>query len=791
MSKRGSLQDSASPLEEASKKAQKRRKPIKSCAFCRKRKLRCDQQKPVCSTCKMRGRSDCLYTEEFTHRIETKELFGSTPNIELLKRIEDLEKRLDDKGLVEEAATMNTSQFRNPYANFYYLQCKGSGRRIMYGPTSLRTHLSHDDNRFVNTYNQLWSKVKIERNRWKARHKWTMKPETKVLEGPSLENTDSDILQQVCNVLPSYEQTSKIITGFFDTELETNEVSEVLDRTKIINDFTSSFLPSDELLPNGERRIEKLLPSTKKNYFKIGVILMILCIHHFYENTPEEIEKFLIMLTGLSTAKVFFVERAQFLLLKYYHRELIWACGDDSHMISLVDLLCSTAIMLGLHLNIREIYKNQENIVGSMESLENLWVWVILADFNVSLSIGRCSVISSSYFQVDECENDERLSGNTNTCSSAVFFEQSNTSMDKLKKFLRLARPMLEQIYDKSAFPDLAENCKKLRTFVETEFHPISYYTNAELIPKVPLREIKVFAQVLNLLLTFYFLRYLIYKEKNVVLENDILQTILVSFSLVINTTTLCFKLDEKHFPEFFDPDCLHLPPFMALSLVYTNFLFPRASTGFCAFLYHKLTLFEKGYYLSSNIKDKEVTDWDLSTLNIPLDKAINLLTAFKIHSDIFSKWSNDNNRQLRIMMGRSYTFVINIALESIYRAVLEKVIKYRTVVENAWLQQLQVELNGSSPYSLTNNVNNVNTPIDPSLNDLDVTSGSALAANSSVLPPVEVPNNGENASHTNETGPIETELAEAISNEFWTAYNIGWEELMSQPDYKYLSDTQ
>ncbi|CAI4809855.1 ALI_collapsed_G0052200.mRNA.1.CDS.1 [Saccharomyces cerevisiae] len=786
MSKRGSLQDRASPSEETVKKAQKRRKPIKSCAFCRKRKLRCDQQKPMCSTCKTRGRSGCLYTEKFTHKIETKELFGSTPNIELLKRIEDLEKRLDDKELTEKDVALSRSPFRNPYANFYYLQCKGSGRRIVYGPTSLRTHLSNDDNRFVNTYNQLWSKVKIERNRWKARHKWTMKPETQLLEGPPLENTGSDILQQVCNVLPSFEQSSKIITDFFNTELETNEVSEVLDKTKIINDFTSSFLPSDELLPNGERRIEKLLPSTKKNYYKIGVILMILCIRHFYKNTPEEIEKFLIMLTGLSTAKVYFIERAQFLLLKYYHRELIWACGDDSHMISLVDLLCSTAIMLGLHLNIREIYKNQENIVGSMESLENLWVWIILSDFNVSLNIGRCLAINSSYFQVDECENGERLPKNTNNYSSTVFFDQSNSCMGKLKRFLRLARPMLDQIYDRSAFPDLAENCKKLRNFVETEFHPISYYTDSELISKVPLREIKVLAQVLNLLLTFYSLRYLIYKEKSVVLENNILQTILVSFSLVINTTILCFNLDEKHFPEFFHHNCVHLPPFMALSLVYTNFLFPRASTGFCAFLYHKLTLFEKGYYLSSNIKDQEVTDWDLSTLNIPLDKAMNLLTAFKIHSDIFAKWSNDNNKQLRIIMARSYTFVINIALESIYRAVLEKVIKYRTEVENTCLQQLQDELNGS--YSLTDNVN---TLIDPSLSDLGVTSASPLAGNSPGLPPEEVRNNSENASHNNETGPIGTELAQTISNEFWTAYNLGWEELMSQPDYKYLFDTQ
>ncbi|CAI4051778.1 Yrm1p SKDI_15G3190 [Saccharomyces kudriavzevii IFO 1802] len=789
MSKRGNLQDGITPLEDAGKNVRKRRKPIKSCAFCRKRKLRCDQQKPVCSTCKARRRTDCLYTEEFGHSIESEELFGNTPNIELLKRVEELEKRLDDKGLVKENST-KTKTPKNPYANFYYLQCKGSGRRMMYGPTSLRTYLSNDDNRFVNTYNQLWSKVKIERNKWKARNKWTIKPESRLLEKPLPGSADSTILQQVCKVLPSYEQCLRIVMDFFNAELEVNEVSEVLDKNKVINDFTSSFLPSDQLLPNGERRIEKLLPSIKKNYYKIGVILMILCIHHFFEDTPQEIEKFLIMLTGLSTTKVFFIERAQFLLLKYYHRELIWACGDDSHMISLVDLLCSTAITLGLHLKIREVYKNQENVVGSLESLENLWVWIVLSDFNVSLSIGRCLLISSSYFQADEYENDENLSGGMGNSSSGIFFDESNTCMGKLKRFLKLARPMLDAIYNKGAYPDLEQNCKNLVSFAETEFHPISYFTDGELISKVPLREIKVFAQVLNLLLTFYSLRYLIHKKKNVALENNILQTILVSFSLEINTTVLCFKLDKEHFPEFLAPDCSHLSPFMALSLVYTNFLFPRASTGFCAFLYHRLTLFEKGFYLLSNINEQEATNWDLSTLNIPLNKDINLLSAFKIYSDIFDKWSTDNNKELRSMMSRSYTLVINIALESIYRAVLEKVIKYRTTVEHTWMQQLPDELNRPPQHTLSGSAN---VPIDPTLSNLNTTSNTTLVANFSASLPVERRSNsvaGDSGSPSNENVPMEAELAQTISNEFWAAYNDGWEDLMNQPDYTYLFDT-
>ncbi|CAI4065069.1 hypothetical protein SUVZ_08G2060 [Saccharomyces uvarum] len=789
MLKRGGLQEDISSSEGAAKKGRKRRKPIKSCAFCRKRKLRCDQQKPMCLTCKSRGRPDCLYTEGFTHSIEPNELFGSTPNIELLQRVDELEKKLNGTGLEKENVSEKRKTARNPYANLYHLQCKGSGRRITYGPTSLRTYLSNDNVQFMKRYNQFRSKVKIELNKWKAEmnkwkssNKWTMMSEFGVLESTLVENNKSNVLKQICETLPSYEQILNIITDFFCDDRGANDISQVLDKNKVINDFNSSFLPGNKLLSNGERPIETLLLSINKNYYKIGVILMILCIRHFYEDTPPEIEKFVVMLTGFSTAKASFVEHAQFILLRYYHRELFLACGDDSHMISLVDLLCSSAVTLGLHLNIREVYKNQENIVGSLKSLESLWVWVLLSDFNVSLNVGRCLAINSSYFQADEYDNDDDSQIKTANGSPAILFGESDTY--KMKSFLRLARPMLDEIYDKSCFPDLEKNCKILINFVETEFAPISYYTNADLISKVPLGEIKVLLQILNLLLTFYSLRFLVSSKRDIVLKNNVLQTILVSFSVVINTTSLCFKLDKEHFSELVAPDCPNLPPFMALSLAYTNFLFPRAFSVFCTFLYYNLTLFEKGYYLSSDNEDERPTDWDLSTLNIPLDKDINLHSAFQTFSDIFDGWLNSNNHELRNIMCRSCSFVAIVAMESVCRSVFEKVIECKTMVEKARMQQLH----------------NTNTPIDPSLNDFPVTNNNASMGDSPAVLLLDRQNNNNSVSggsgqqeltnKDNVNVNDEDGLAQFVSDEFWAACDFGWEDLMNHPDYKCLFDT-
>ncbi|WBF13316.1 hypothetical protein N7582_002662 [Saccharomyces uvarum] len=744
----------------------------------------------MCLTCVSRGRPDCFYTDGFTHSIEPNELFGSTPNIELLQRVDELEKKLNGAGLKKESVSEKRKTARNPYANLYHLQCKGSGRRITYGPTSLRTYLSNDNVQFMKRYNQFRSKVKIEINKWKSdinkwkfSNKWTMMSEFGALESTMVENSNSNVLKQVCDTLPSYEQTLNIITDFFCDERGTNDISQVLDKNKVINDFNFSFLPGNKLLSNGERPIETLLPSINKNYYKIGVILMILCIRHFYEDTPPEIEKFVVMLTGFSTAKVSFVEHAQFILLRYHHRELFLACGDDSHMITLVDLLCSSALTLGLHLNIREVYKNQENIVGSLTSLENLWVWILLSDFNVSLNVGRCLAINSSYFQADEFDNDDGSQVKTANSSPTTLFGESGTY--KMKSFLKLARPMLDEIYDKSCFPDLEKNCKILINFVETEFAPISYYTSTDLISKVPLGEIKVLLQILNLLLTFYSLRFLVPSKRDAVLKNNVLQTILVSFSVVTNTTSLCFKLDKEHFPELVAPDCPNLSPFMALSLAYTNFLFPRASTLFCTFLYHNLTLFGKGYYLSSDNQDEKPADWDLSTLSIPSDKDIDLHSAFQTFSDIFDGWLNPNNYELRNIMCRSCSFVAIIGMESVCRSVLEKVIECKIMVEKTRMQQ---------PH-------NTNTPIDPSLDDLPFTNNNASMGD----PPAVLLPDGQNNNNTvtggtgqqelsskdnANVGDDEDGLARFVSDEFWAACDFGWEDIMNQPDYKCLFDT-
>lgn len=197
------------------------------------------------------------------------------------------------------------------------------------------------------------------------------------------------------------------------------------------------------------------------------------------------------------------------------------------------------------------------------------------------------------------------------------------------------------------------------------------------------------------------------------------------------------------------------------------------------------MTLFGKGYYLSSDNQDEKPADWDLSTLSIPSDKDIDLHSAFQTFSDIFDGWLNPNNYELRNIMCRSCSFVAIIGMESVCRSVLEKVIECKIMVEKTRMQQ---------PH-------NTNTPIDPSLDDLPFTNNNASMGD----PPAVLLPDGQNNNNTvtggtgqqelsskdnANVGDDEDGLARFVSDEFWAACDFGWEDIMNQPDYKCLFDT-
>ena len=125
----------------------KRRKVARSCEFCRRRKLKCDQMRPQCSTCRSRGLNICRYNTDnpnllvlrkptvITNDITTAGTKRST-NGDITKTKTTNKPRVDDPS----AGNIPPPSFKhkNIYKNNHYLQTNPDGSRLIYGPTSLR-----------------------------------------------------------------------------------------------------------------------------------------------------------------------------------------------------------------------------------------------------------------------------------------------------------------------------------------------------------------------------------------------------------------------------------------------------------------------------------------------------------------------------------------------------------------------------------------------------------------------------------------------------------------------------
>ncbi|CCC70515.1 hypothetical protein NCAS_0F00310 [Naumovozyma castellii] len=818
-----------SPLSDSTKQPKKkRRKPITSCAFCRQRKLKCDQKRPICSTCIGRKLTTCVYADDnlspndsrytgphsvgssnSSHGTESTTMMQAPPpndlmydsESELVERVKYSEKQLE---LVQNQDTQSSTSHSvpvgsttketciNPFKDFYFLQNKSYGRRILYGPTSMKTFIKKNHWGFLTKYNQLWSKVKIERTKWKKKRNISNLKELTMIEVDGNPNVHN-LIAEVCTVLPTYEKTTSILESFFSEEnYDLYELRTILDKNKVMTDFYTAFTPSTQLLPNGEKLIANLTPNNrKKNYYKIGVILMILAFAHYSETIPNAIYKFFIMLTGFTTGKTSYVERAQFLLLRHCYSQTFRNAGDNTHNVIIADLLSDAGITLGLNLDIKRNYFRQENEVGPLDLLENLWVWIVYADFDVAFLNGRPLTISTAHF------NEQTWEVNPTDVPAIA----------KMKRFLKLARPMVNDFYNPNICPNLESFCENLLVFVENEFPPISYFTDKELISKVDVRSIRIFSSILRMLVSFYSLRFAVLMERSIDLKNHLIQTILISFSLVINCTVHFFEIDRKRFPEMLREDYPNITPYLGMSLSVINGLYPRVLSVFCALIYFKLTLFENGLLLAF---DLEPQTWKLNTLRVPHNSSIHLMSSYNMYCQIFDSWYKADP-DLKLVMARSHSFVIALALERTYRTVLEKTIEYRRRTEETWMSQIQKELdptqmeeasnsvlpitNGSSSVSLSPPslaapppIPNPKPPMGPSLVNVGMDPGlqphlqnvagtSITTTSSQTLPNVENLINAENQPE------IQPEIAQMVSDDFWESYNIGWNQLINQPD--------
>ncbi|GAV54102.1 hypothetical protein ZYGR_0AK06040 [Zygosaccharomyces rouxii] len=858
----------------------KRRKPIKTCTFCRRRKLRCDQQKPMCSTCVARGLPECVYMESsskprmMASHHDVVDSKGSVANTKLLLKVNELERQLRDvanrigsgsgsgdsnsgdtpqggtESLVGPSSAFSlssaspnstdvriravpqqnelqqqrevqhesqpysfsdaaTSASANPLRKLYVLQSKRNGRKMLYGPTAMRSFLFNGNWELVTRFQQLREKVKLARHEVKKEWGYSMLRENKLIEVPSdsftTNHTDTSLVRQLIFGLPSYEEIQRCIELFF-AKPELYEITEAFDRKKVLNDFKMGFVPGLPSLTSGKRPIINIVPFTKSHYYKIGVILGIVALVRLGVVIPEVLEKFFVFLSGLSTAKTMYVERVQFTLLRYFHRNVHGLSGgDESHEIVLVDSLVCDAISLGLNRNIKVLFQGEDELLGSIDSLEKLWCWVVFLDFSLAFHIGRPVKLTEENIFHEEFFDDD----------SPGFYGLT-------KRFLKkIARPIMRSIFNKSTRPDLNKHFQDLLAFTEKEFLPISFYTNRELIYKTPLQETRILGIIFSMLLCLQGLKFFDGSAPNVDSRNSAIKVALVSFSVASNAMARSMEMDKAHFSETNKlGDETPSPYFVeAISMFYPFFI--RGISMPYILAYDTLTVFQGGALVLESSDD--TLDWDLTTLRAPKSKNLPTIPALLLFYRIFDDLRNAYNIQAKLIRQRCHNLQIILSMEKVQRMVIQEVLEVRTATETTWKSQVLRQDFPSpgkalSPPSMAN-LENANSNFLGNLDDNRRARKSSSSATASVLPfvqdhsgtPAPEPAIGDvaecefgthgtsatAASSTNKDHPAiggavepdmgvfdqEHDIIGMISDDFWESYNSRWAELLNSAE--------
>ncbi|CUS21685.1 LAQU0S03e08328g1_1 [Lachancea quebecensis] len=659
----------------------RRRKVIKSCTFCRQRKMKCDQQKPMCGSCVERKLSECIYTDGFNFQLTSDELFSKQPNVTLLRRIQELEEQLsrvsfeDPQKNGESYLVANSAGYaatsqkcipcgppnKNDILDLKVLRVK-DGRYNYYGPTSIRVIIMASGERFVAEYNKVWRKVEAEVNAWKNVHGRLLTMEHNSLESPN----NAPLLESIIPDLPSYETIQERLHEFFDSPL--HDYFQFLDKNKVLSDFARCFIPNyvaaiqDTSFSN--RSVIMLLAPENNNVFTIAVIVMILCLNHYKTTLPVSIERLIVSLVGFTTSKSVYVERAQFLLLLYLFRAYNGLSGSgSSHVTSLVSLLCSTAFNLGLHQDVGQLYTGQENVVGSIESLQNLWFWTIFVDLYTAFDKGLPMNITSEHFDNSELPTKEK------------------GRIPILRNFLFVGRKCMHALFDRNESPDLLGLNSLLLEFVEQNFHPIRYYTDSSLISQVDLFDILILSPTFSMLANFYDLTRVAYSQVTIQVKNGFIKCILIAISIVANTILRCYELDKDLLSETVFARAKTLSPSLNMCVLILNSLPIRALNEVYGLMFYKITLFEKGLIVSTDAK-MSAPPPSLEDLEIPNESFITFNGIFKTLCDIFDKLWKPGNTGLTHMLSNSHYYVIMMALERVNRTIFQVGLESRAQVE-------------------------------------------------------------------------------------------------------------
>lgn len=684
---------------DGSKQPRKRRKLVKSCTFCRKRKLKCDHKKPMCQQCKIRKLPECIYIDGYNYQITTDDLFKDLPNIELVKKIKELEEvvsKLENEkgdlllnidnlnkndngvdkdqqqltpnsiitGSVTNSITFDNSDDRNLLSYFTSNRWQNNQNTI-FGPTSWRTLVTADSEKFQLEFMKLFEK--IQPSPLKFKH---------VIADPVTSVNSGITKVSIFNDLPKFNDIKLCIDHYFNGPI--HELFSILDYEKTIKDLNTCFLKNSLT----DKITNIVTPSGDTNFYKSGIILMIVCICYYTYKIPLSVQNFINTLAGRSSSNINFVERAQFLCLRcffeiYHNQYSLW---DGSQSVDIVAELCQCCITLGLN-DVNKFYKGKEYLVGNLNSLRNTFHWACFADISVSFDMGKSLFINENVFCSSDYYIDENLE------------PKIIRKCRLMRRFFSIVRPCLNDVNGVKKFTKSIDSyVEEIEIFVNEEFSPIENYTKFGALFNNDIFDVMLLSMCLGLLFNLENIKRSFFKDMTFKTKNSLHKYGLLSLSLCVNTIRSMYCADKKIYPTC-TQNPTRLSPYVNITLLLVNPLFVRVLSETYSIFLARLTLTEHGYLLLECDSKKNIS---LNDLHVDTDDYYSFAILYQEFRNIIDQLFHPDCHELRVILGTSYPFLSILALERVGHVLFDKGLESRTETESSWHKQ-GVDLNNVS----------------------------------------------------------------------------------------------
>ncbi|KAL6949915.1 hypothetical protein ACO0QE_000582 [Hanseniaspora vineae] len=663
------IQPDSTTLQQASANGKKKRnKLIKSCLYCRSKKLKCDKKHPICGTCKSRDFTECIYltspgfaqAKPENHRAselsnkpkrksESLQAGNSEKNLQQLKKAHlEYSSPLNGAYADRPALPLKTNQEQqeakrepNKILDLGCLTMKNE-RYMYFGATSNRASIATSDSSFLRKFSQGWKEFKKERTRAKRLTKRSVLQELRTIE----RDDGVPILERILADIPkNMEVIECCIDLFFKSFL--HEYFNILSEKKVRSDIKRVFEIDEE---TGE--ITKINCTGKKNYYTVGVILVIISNTFYDKVTPDSLLEFYVFLEGFSTGKPMFIERAQFLGLKALYRVLTGITGgDSSHLLNVVGSFCSTVVGLGFHRNVYKIYEEDvEYVGGNLGILKNMFYLALFLDVFVSIQYGKPLFVSSEVFdeelllEPEEASETGELSCSTEAPAPAVWKRR----LTVLKAFLYHMRKVVATVYRPVGTPDIMGLVQHLNACYERIFLPLDKYFSFK-EKEVDLFDYLLLPVYSKLQIALSSIQLSLSDEFTIYFQNNIIKHAFSTMKICAATIKRCYlmqvdfeddnkkayeKLTGTKFKDSIKPFIL-----FALYVRYTNLM--RAIIEYYKILYRTSTVIKDG-----NQSLKQILDAFVSESNFEVG----------IDSDVCEASSENDNNVVKIKHEKHFT---------------------------------------------------------------------------------------------------------------------------------------